>query len=191
MRLGTIALAPFAGHLRLWRTCGGVAILLLIGTLLAPSAAVAADNTSAELTQCLTCHQVKLESHDRLGLKNEACWACHDKNDMTKLSLAGGGSISRASSSHLCGQCHQKRFKAWSEGTHGIPGTVAAVPCTACHDPHQPQIVLTGITKPHPAPASAPPSPPVDAMVIVGITVVLMTGASIIMARQRPEWWTG
>jgi len=188
MRLRTVASAPLAGHLRPWLISWGVATLLVVSIMLGPSAAVAADNASAALTQCLSCHQVKLESHDRLGLREEACWACHDKNEMTKLRLAGGSSISRANSSYLCGQCHQKRFKAWSEGTHGVPGTVAAVPCTECHNPHQPRIVLANITKPHPAPASAPPSPPVDALAIVGITVVLMTGASIIMAKQRPEW---
>jgi len=191
MRLGTIASAPFGRHIRLWLACGSVSLLLSAGILLTPAAAMATDNDSAELSRCLTCHQVKLESHDTLGLKNEACWACHAKNDMTRLSLADGSVISRARSSQLCRQCHQKRYKAWAEGTHGVPGTIASVPCTGCHDPHQPQIVLTGITKPHPAPASTPPPPPTDALIIVGISVVLMTGASIIMARQRPEWWIG
>ena len=160
---------------------GGVAGFLM----LSPALTVRADDGAASaIEDCLSCHIRTLELHDKLGSGNQACWACHDSGDMGKLHLADGSQLALSESTRLCAQCHQGRYDSWSEGTHGIPGTVAAVECTACHDPHQPQIALLDITKPHP-PAQPPPAPPTVALQVMFGTVVLLTIAVVVAVTQR------
>ena len=151
------------------------------------STASAADPESNQPLDCTSCHQKTLEYHDKLGADSNACWTCHDSTDMTQLRLANGTRLPPAESSQLCGQCHQARYTAWQEGTHGFPGTVASGKCNDCHDPHQPQMSFAGITKPHPEPAAPAPSPPFDLVMIIVIALVFMTGLSILIARQRIE----
>jgi len=136
---------------------------------------------------CLSCHNQPLSSHDKLGEGNQACYACHVSTDwsMDKLELANGAVISKADSSQLCGQCHQERFAAWEEGTHGIPGTVAAIPCTGCHNPHQPEIVFQGITRPPMPPFHTPPPLPKDLVIILGICVGCLLAGAALYARRR------
>ena len=149
--------------------------------------ASAADPESNQPLDCTSCHQKTLEYHDKLGSDNNACWTCHDSTDMTQLRVANGTRLSPADSNQLCGQCHQARYNAWQEGTHGFPDTVASGKCADCHDPHQPQMSFTGITKSHPEPAPPAPSPPFDLVMIIVIALAFMTGLGIVIARQRTE----
>ena len=140
---------------------------------------------------CMSCHKKELKGHDKLGSGNAACWSCHNKNRMDMLTFASGTSLPLADSSVLCGQCHQKRYDAWNEGEHGIPDWKnPAGPgsnktkCVDCHNPHQPQIVLSGITRPHPQPLPLPPPTPNDPLIIVGIAFVVFIGIGIGASRK-------
>ncbi|MFC2038399.1 cytochrome c3 family protein [Chloroflexota bacterium] len=160
----------------------------LIGFALFNQATVVkADSDPEQFSECLTCHQQTLEYHDKLGSGNEACQVCHDPADMSKLKLVTGTQLTLDESSQLCGQCHQKRYSAWQEGTHGFAGTVAAAKCVTCHDPHKPQIVLLGITKPHPGPIPDAPEVPVDLLIIGAISIAFLAGLGIMAARRGAE----
>ena len=159
-------------------------ILAAIYLLAAPAATAAADDESNQKLDCISCHQKTLTFHDKLGPGNKSCWSCHDGIDMKSLHLIDGTPLQLPESSQLCGQCHEKRYDAWQEGTHGVPGTIAAGTCSDCHDPHQPQIALLGITEPHPEPAPAASQPNFDLMMIAIITLLLLTGLGIIVVRQ-------
>lgn len=160
-----------------------------------------------ESLDCVSCHFAlvpipgiprpePLIGHDKLGTGSEACWACHRSTQMTTLHLAGGETqFPLEEFPRLCAQCHEKRYKAWQDGTHGIPTwqetglEVSAddkVKCTACHNPHQPQIALTNITKDHPPPAPSPLSPPVELVQIFGGALVFLTVTLIgVMVEKR------
>ena len=149
--------------------------------------------SSAQL-DCLSCHVRILEGHDKLGSGSEACWACHDNRTMGVLHLANEETrFPLADFSRLCAQCHQKRYQAWSDGTHGAPawndGTVEIhgtqrVGCIGCHDPHQPQMVFTNITKPHPLPAPSPPPPSTELLIILGISLLVIIGIGVAVLRK-------
>ena len=181
---------------RVWAISVMVILVTGILTLLSISTADAADESSPPL-DCLSCHTKTLEGHDKLGTGSEACWACHLSTKMTTLHLAGGETQFPLSDfPRLCAQCHQKRFEAWSEGTHGVSAWKEGSPevrgnekekCISCHNPHQPQIVLSNITKPHPPPAPPPPPPAIDPLIIVGTTLVIMTVAVIVVMRRGEE----
>ncbi len=135
---------------------------------------------------CLSCHNQTLTYHDKLGKGNNACYTCHVSTDMKSLHLANGTPLDIAQAPQLCAQCHQKRYTAWLEGTHGIPGTVAAVSCTACHNPHQPQVVKTGLAKPQPPPLTdVAGAIPGNALAIVGVSVAVLLGLAIVYARRK------
>ncbi len=136
---------------------------------------------------CLSCHQQTLEYHDQLGSGSEACWTCHDSTTMGQWHLAGGTILSQQESSQLCGQCHEVRYLAWQEGTHGLPGTVASGGCTSCHNPHRPQMAYVGITKPHPAPTPSAPSAPFDLAMIVGISLLFLISLTVFLVRRERE----
>lgn len=175
-----------------------VMVILVVGilTLLSISTASAEDESSPPL-DCLSCHTKILKGHDKLGTGSEACRACHSDTKMGVLRLAGGETQFPLSDfPRLCAQCHQKRFEAWNEGTHGVSAWKEGSPeargsekvgCTSCHEPHQPQIVLSDITRPHPPPAPPPPPPAIDPLIIVGTTLVIMTGAVIVVMRRGKE----
>ncbi len=143
---------------------------------------------------CLSHHEKVLKGHDKLGSGSEACWACHLSTKMTTLHLAGGETQFPLSDfPQLCAQCHQKRYEAWNEGTHGVPawkeGSLAIrgtekARCTSCHDPHQPQIVFSGITKPHPPPQPSPSPPSVELLVMLGIPLLLIIAVVVAMVTK-------
>ena len=147
--------------------------------------------------ECLSCHVRELKGHDKLGSGSEACWACHLSTEMTTFHLAGGDArLSTSESTKLCGQCHQDRYQNWSEGTHGVPAWKEGEPaifggekviCANCHDPHQPQVPLLNITKPHPAPTPSPPPPPLQLLAILGISLVITTGIGIAVTRGERQ----
>lgn len=175
-----------------------VMVILVVGilTLLSISTASAEDESSPPL-DCLSCHTKILKGHDKLGEGSEACRACHSGTQMGVLHLAGGETQFPLSDfPRLCAQCHQKRFEAWNEGTHGVSawkeGSTEVrgnekAKCVSCHEPHQPQIVLSNITRPHPPPAPPPPPPAIDPLIIVGTTLVIMTVAVIVVMRRGKE----
>ena len=142
---------------------------------------------------CLACHVRVLKGHDKLGTANAACWSCHSSTEMTSLHLANDeAKLPLSSSTPLCAQCHQSRYKSWTEGTHGVPAWKEGEPgifgsekvkCTNCHDPHQPQMPLVNITIPHPVPAPEPPPPPLQLLAIVGISLLLATVIGIAITR--------
>jgi hypothetical protein len=152
-----------------------------------PKVAPAPDSNSP--LDCLGCHKVALQSHDKLGSGDNACWSCHYSKNMSKLTLAGGNTqLPLSDSTILCGQCHQERYNAWNEGTHGTPELKAIsgpasgkLKCVDCHKPHQPQIILSSLIKPHPAPVPSPPAVPTDILGIAGIALLLciFVGAGI------------
>lgn len=106
---------------------------------------------------------------------------------MSMLRLTDGSPLSLADSPQLCGQCHQERYDAWKQGTHGIPGTVAAVKCASCHDPHQPQIALLNITKPPPEVQLSSSPPSVELLRIFGIALLLLIAAGVVVVATRGE----
>ncbi|MBI2829625.1 MAG: c-type cytochrome [Chloroflexi bacterium] len=156
----------------------------------------AALQTGAPLN-CVSCHQQRLIGHDKLGTGSEACWSCHMSTQMTTLHLAGGATqFPLEDFPRLCGQCHQKRYEAWQQGTHGVAafkegdtetrGTEKAK-CISCHNPHRPQVVLSNITKPHPEPAPEPPPPPVQLMGMLGISLFVVVALGVAAVRGGGE----
>jgi hypothetical protein len=163
---------------------GALIFLSAVGVMLfATATAVKAEGETATL-DCLSCHPKTLQFHDQLGSGNEACWTCHSSTNMFMLRLVNGTAIPLAESPQLCGQCHQVRYTAWNEGTHGIPGTVASGKCTDCHNPHAPQMNFVGITKPHPDPTPPPPAVPFDLVMIVAVSLGFLIILAFIVARQ-------
>ncbi len=148
-----------------------------------------------EPLDCLSCHIRVLKAHDKLGVGSEACRACHSDTQMGKLHLAGGGTLlPLAEYPRLCAQCHQQRYEDWTNGIHGMPswleGTVEVhgitterVGCISCHDPHQPQITLLNITKPHPAPVPPSPAPPTQLLAILGISLAALATIALLIRR--------
>ena len=131
---------------------------------------------------CVSCHNVTLEAHSKLGSGNQACQSCHASTDMTQLRLVNGTDVPLSSSPLLCAQCHQSRYDAWASGTHGFPGLIGGKPsgavdggttCTACHNPHQPRIAFN-FTRPHPNSVAPPPAPPRDLLFILGISLAVV-----------------
>jgi len=167
-------------------------LALAIGTAL-PSL----DANKEGKLDCLSCHVRVLTGHDKLGAGSAACWSCHLSTEMTTFHLAGGDTrLSAADSTKLCAQCHQLRYQAWNEGTHGIPAWKEGepqifgsekVPCVNCHEPHQPQVPLINITKPHPAPTPAPPEPPLQLLSILGISLLVTIGLGIAVTRGESQ----
>ncbi|MDP2918616.1 MAG: cytochrome c3 family protein [Dehalococcoidia bacterium] len=177
---------PVKKHHLVWlAVIAGAALLGIVFWLLLSQPRVV-QGAEGQPLDCVSCHKIELNFHDKLGTGDRACYVCHDSTDATMQNhrLVNDEIIKRSDSSQLCGQCHQARYNAWLEGTHGIPGTVAAVSCVTCHNPHQPQIAFQNITKP-PTPQvhSAPPLP-TDWMMIIGITVIVLIIAGIIYARR-------
>jgi len=139
---------------------------------------------------CLSCHVKVLKGHDKLGEGNQACWSCHYSAGMGTLHLSGGEQIALSDYPKLCAQCHQARYQDWVDGTHGVPGFKEGelevrgsvnTPCIGCHSPHQPQVALLNITKPHPAPVSPAPAPPRDLIMMVGVSLLIVIGGGVII----------
>jgi hypothetical protein len=94
--------------------------------------------TEQEL-DCTTCHEVELDKHDVLGEGSAACLSCHGDIHELKLELINGETYPLEEPVELCAQCHNERYTAWAEGTHGSHDNPEAV-CTQCHNPHNPVI---------------------------------------------------
>ncbi len=189
--LRSIASALVSRPIRLW-VVGTIAIIIVVAGFLAvpQTLTVNAAPESTPPSDCKSCHTKTLKFHDKLGSGNKACWVCHDNTDIKMLRLADGSPLSLTDSSQLCGQCHQQRYGAWKEGTHGIPGP-SKEKCTSCHNPHQPQIVLSGITRTHPVPRPPSPPPPVTLLAVVGISFLVVIAVGVVVLKKG-EWpWSG
>ncbi len=161
---------------------------------------------------CMSCHfapepipgiprPLPLKGHDKLGPGNEACRACHFNLSLitmiestTLLHLASGTQFPLSESPQLCAQCHEKRYDAWVDGTHGVPTwqeegsaipTTDKAKCTECHDPHQPQIVLLDITKPHPPEAPSPLQPPAVPLIVLGGSLLLLVALGVMAKKGK------
>jgi hypothetical protein len=82
------------------------------------------------------------------------CVFCHQDDDLDRLRLIGGETVSFDESYRVCAQCHAERHRDWTRGVHGsTTGSWRDVAqrrsCTACHNPHDP----------HRAPFNALPPP--------------------------------
>jgi mono/diheme cytochrome c family protein len=175
-----------------WQT---LTYLWSLGAEVAPPVVSPPPEAPAPL-DCLSHHDKVLKGHDKLGSGSEACWACHYNTKMTTLHLAGGETQFPLSDfPRLCAQCHQKRYEAWNEGTHGVPawkeGNLAIrstekARCTSCHDPHQPQLVFLNLTKPHPPPQPSP-SPPSNVLLVLLGTSLLLVAAIVVAVVTKGE----
>lgn len=172
-------------HIWVWPVSTIVIVMVIAGFLMIPQALMvnADDEQDSALEDCLSCHSKTLKGHDKLSSGNDACWLCHDSGDMKKLRLTDGSPLSLADSPKLCGQCHQERYGAWKEGTHGIPGT-SDEKCTDCHDPHQPQIAFSNITKPHPEDQLSSSPPSFELLMMFGISLLLLIAGGIVVAMR-------
>ncbi|MDO8716467.1 MAG: hypothetical protein Q7J73_06635 [Dehalococcoidales bacterium] len=187
---------------------GTAGIAIGVAALILSSPADTARAASPFMTECTGCHLAKvpiegitrpelLKGHDKLGLANDACMVCHDRENkhLGILSLNDGTQISFKDSSQLCAQCHEKRYKAWQIGTHGVPAWKAGEigfpggekkTCVDCHDPHSPQIALLSLTKQHPAPAPPPPSfPPGLQLGVLGAAMLIAVGGGTAVVLTR------
>ena len=162
--------------------------MVVTGTSLPSQAAI----NSGKL-DCLSCHVRTLKGHDKLGQGSAACWACHLPTEMTQLHLSGQDTgFPLSDSVQLCAQCHQERYQDWLDGTHGVPAWKEGEPaifggekvkCTNCHDPHEPQMPLLNLTKPHPAPVQSSPPPPTQLLAIIGISALAAAGIGIAISK--------
>lgn len=183
IKLKTIVSGPHRRPIKYW-LCGIVLVVLATVFLLGQNTNHAgAAPQSDPLLECSSCHTKILVGHDKLGPGDEACLVCHDTSGMAALHPAGGVSLIPEDSPQLCGQCHQKRYKAWQEGTHGIPGP-STEKCTDCHEPHQPQLAFVNITRPHTENKLFIPPPPVELLQVVGVSLLLLVIAGVVVARR-------
>ena len=88
---------------------------------------------------CVSCHDIVLEKHDKLGEGALACLNCHGEIHELKLKLINTEVYPINESVALCAQCHNERYTAWEEGTHGTHDNPEAE-CAKCHEPHNPII---------------------------------------------------
>ena len=154
-----------------------VIIIVVTGFLIVPVPSVAVASPQLD---CLSCHPRELEAHDKLvlGSENAACYICHNSTDMKTLRLADGTPVPLTAHPQICGQCHRKRYDAWKAGTHGIPGPNTEK-CVNCHNPHQPQIVLANITKPHPAPQPPPSQHSPVLLILLGLFLLFAVAVGV------------
>jgi hypothetical protein len=137
--------------------------------------------TSHEL-DCTTCHDRPLFKHDALGEKAFACLSCHGEIHGLGLKLVNGSVYAPDDSVALCAQCHNERYTAWEQGTHGKPDDPDA-PCTECHDPHDP--IISEIPTIQAIPPRITAAGPSISLTTAFIVVVELLGFAIIILRWR------
>ena len=110
----------------------------------------------AEAQHCEDCHATKNQEflltktktslkhadhagkHGRLEIE---CGSCHDRNHSNFLRTSAQAPASFENPSAVCQQCHQDRFKDWTQGLHGKriggwKGDREQLHCIDCHSPH-------------------------------------------------------
>jgi len=105
--------------------------------------------------------------------RNNACYNCHDRDQLNQLHTPEGVKLSFEQATLLCASCHGTTFRDWQAGAHGrtgghwlrSAGPIDRQDCTSCHDPHAPRftglIPMPGPHLLHPLPkGGANPPPP-------------------------------
>jgi hypothetical protein len=131
---------------------------------------------------CQTCHERPLDKHDTLGENAFACLSCHGEIHGLGLKLVNGTVYAPDDPVALCAQCHNERYTAWAQGTHGTPEDPEA-PCTECHDPHDP--VISGIPTLSPVPPRTPAGGPSLLPSMAFVVTVMSLGFAVIILRWR------
>jgi hypothetical protein len=96
---------------------------------------------------CMSCHEILLETHDVWGAESDNCITCHDTVQMTMLHLFNGSDIAMSESSILCAQCHNDVYYEWSMGIHADPH-VMEKDCVDCHRAMNPYIMMNATLPP-------------------------------------------
>lgn len=125
---------------------------------------------------CSSCHERPLSKHDILGEKAYACLSCHGAIHELELRLVNRSVYPLDNVVPLCAQCHNERYTAWKQGTHGEHDDRKAQ-CTTCHDPHDPIISNIPTLESIPQRVSANPAsvPSITAAaVVVEILLILI-----------------
>lgn len=169
--------------IRLWLTTAIAMVIVVTGFLMVPAPSVKGAPPPLD---CLSCHPKKLESHEKLGSGNGACYICHSNTDMEALRLLDSTPLPLTEHPQLCGQCHQKRYDAWKAETHGIPGP-SKEKCASCHNPHQPQIVLANITMPHPASQPPPSQHSPVLLTLLGLSILFAVAVGVALMRKGEQ----
>jgi hypothetical protein len=76
----------------------------------------------------------------------QPCFACHDREDRSRLKLADGKTLAMAEAMDLCAQCHGPQLRDYRAGSHGgmtgywdlRQGPRERNHCIDCHSAHQP-----------------------------------------------------
>ena len=131
---------------------------------------------------CQTCHDRPLDKHDTLGENAFACLSCHGEIHGLGLKLVNGTVYEPDDPVALCAQCHNERYTAWAQGTHGTPEDPDAS-CTECHDPHDP--VISGFSTLPPVPTRTPAGGPSLFLSTAFVVIVELLGFAIIILRWR------
>jgi hypothetical protein len=131
---------------------------------------------------CQTCHDRPLDKHDTLGENAFACLSCHGEIHGLGLKLVNGTVYEPDDPVALCAQCHNERYTAWAQGTHGTPENPDAS-CTECHDPHDP--VISGFSTLPSVPTRTPAGGPSIFLSTAFVVIVELLGFAIIILRWR------
>ncbi len=127
---------------------------------------------------CTSCHDRELSKHNVLGEKAAACLSCHGDIHELRLELVNGDTYPSEEPVQLCAQCHNERYTAWREGTHGSHDNPEAV-CTQCHNPHSPVINNISTLESIPSRESAKPSSWITKMALVVLLEIFGFGVWI------------
>ncbi len=77
---------------------------------------------------------------DGSGQVNATCADCHSKHDIGKMKTSESESF-RLNTPQICGRCHEKELKAYTNSVHGAAvkrhGKLEAAVCGDCHNAHQ------------------------------------------------------
>lgn len=85
------------------------------------------------------------------------CLTCHAAEDVGRLRLEVGETVSLDHAYRLCAQCHVRQVESWAHGAHGKRlvgwrGRRVVMTCADCHDPHRPatqqRTPMGGVTLP-------------------------------------------
>jgi hypothetical protein len=136
--------------------------------------------TEEEL-DCSTCHDRPLRKHDVLGEKAFACLSCHGDIHELGLQLVNKTIYSIDNSVPLCAQCHNERYSAWKQGTHGKYDDPRAS-CVECHDAHDP--VITNISTIESVPLRVPAKSASLFPIIIVIVLIGILAFTILILRR-------
>jgi hypothetical protein len=133
---------------------------------------------------CSSCHDRPLSKHDVLGEKAYACLSCHGDIHELKLELVNKNVYPLDNAVPLCAQCHNERYTAWKQGTHGAYDDPQAQ-CAECHDPHNPVIANIATLSSIPQREEAEPAPIIPIIIFVVIVEILVF--SVYVLRRQPN----